>query len=247
MTLVTLALSWILAGLAPLAQAGTSAFPTAATVTSADGVVLQATWGQPAKASTNGVVFVHMNGRSKEDWAGVAQTCWEGGAYVLTFDLRGMGGNIPAGTVAAALTPDDYQKMLGDVRAAVELLKSKGVTNVALVGAELGANLVINVAADDASIVDVVLISPGFDYKGIIATDAIKRYGARPIYMVGAEDDMYGLQSIARFDADATGPKQITVFPSGGKGTKLLIKQPELEGTLVGWVTTHWTATTTAP
>lgn len=217
-----------------------AAFPSAATVATADGLTLQASYGQPAKPSTNGVVFVHMNGRSKEDWAGLADACWHAGSWVVTVDLRGMGANVPAGGVAAPLTPDDYQKMTQDVNAAVAFLRGKGVTKVTLVGAELGANLAINAAADDAAVVDTVLLSPGMVYQGVIATDAVKRYGARPLLMVASADDAYAAQSVSRFDQLASGDKHVEMYETAGKGTRMLNRQPELEGYVVGWIGTHW-------
>jgi len=223
------------------AFAGTAAFPAATTLKTADGVTLQASYGQPAKASTNGVVFIPMNGRTKEDWAAVADNCWRAGAWVVTVDLRGMGANVPKGATAVPPTPEDFAKMHQDVEAAVAFLRSKGVTHVALAGAEVGANLVINVAADDPGVVDVVLLSPGMTYKGIIATDAVKRYGDRPFYMAASKDDAYGYQSLARLAELAVGTKKVEVFDTAGKGTAMLNREPELEGNVTGWLTTHWT------
>ncbi len=235
-----IALSALLVWMAP-AFAGSSAFPAAATVKTADGLTLQATYGQPAKPSVNGAVFVHMNGRSKEDWALVAEDCWRAGAYVITVDLRGMGSNVAKGATPVPPTPEDYLKMVEDVKAAVAFLRAKGVTHVTLVGAELGANLAINVAADDPAVVDVVLLSPGMTYKGVIATDAVKRYGPRAFYMAASQDDAYGFQSLTRLADLATGPKKVEVFDTAGKGTMMLNREPELQGNVVGWIGTHWT------
>lgn len=237
-----IALSALLVWMAPV-YAG-SAFPAAATVKTADGITLQASFGQPVKASDKGIVFVHMNGRSKEDWAMVADDCWRAGAYVVTIDLRGMGSNVAVGATPVPPTPEDYLKMVEDVKAAVAFLRTKGVTHVTLAGAELGANLVINVAADDATIVDVVLLSPGMSYKGVIATDAVKRYGNRALYMAASQDDPYGYQSVARLAELASGPNKIEVFDTAGKGTHMLNREPELEGNVVGWINTHWTSPT---
>lgn len=222
-----------------LAFAG-SPFPTTAVVKTSDGVSLQASYGQPAKASTNGVVFVPGSGRSKEDWVGVADACWRSGSWVVAVDLRGMGANVPAGSTPVVATPDDYQRMAEDVKAAVAFLKSRGVTKVALVGAELGANLAINVAADDAMVVDVVLLSPGLEQKGIIATDAVKRYGARPLLLVASQDDSYGALSVGRLEGLAVGEKRLEMFEAAGRGTRMLNRAPELEGIVVGWINTHW-------
>lgn len=218
------------------------------TLTTSDGVTLQASLGAPVKASANGVVFVPMIGRSREDWVGVMGDCLKAGDFVLSFDLRGMGANVPVGTTAAPLVAADYLKMTEDVKAAVALLKTKGVTKITLVGAELGANLAANVAAEEPTVVDLVMLSPGMDYKGIISTDAVMRYGARPVFMVASKDDPYGYQSVARLSQIATGDQKVDIFDDAGKGTKMLNRQPELEGNIAGWVAAHWVvAAVTAP
>ncbi|MSP55339.1 MAG: hypothetical protein EXR69_07030, partial [Myxococcales bacterium] len=98
------------------------------TLTTKDGVTLQASLGAPTKAGPNGIVFVPMIGRSREDWTGVMADCLKAGNFVLSFDLRGMGANVPVGTTAVPLVAADYLKMTEDVNAAVALLKAKGVT-----------------------------------------------------------------------------------------------------------------------
>jgi pimeloyl-ACP methyl ester carboxylesterase len=130
--------------------------------------------------------------------------------------------------------------MTEDVKGAVAFLKSHGVTKLTLVGADLGANLAINVAADDATVVDVVLLSPGLEQKGIIATDAVKRYGARALLMVASQDDPYGALSVGRLDALASGEKRVDMFADAGRGAQMLNRAPELEGNVVGWINTHW-------
>ncbi len=242
MPLLSTAVVWLVS----FAFAG-SPFPTSTTLKTSDGLSLQASYGQPTKVSPNGVVFVPANGRSKEDWVGVADACWRSGTWVVAIDLRGMGANVPVGSTPVAATPDDYQRMSEDVKSAVAFLKSHGVTKITLVGAELGANLAINVAADDAAVVDVVLLSPGLEQKGVIATDAVKRYGARPLLMAASQDDAYGALSVTRLEALAVGEKRVDMFEVAGKGTRMLNRAPELEGNVVGWINTHWIPRTVPP
>ena len=151
-------------------------FPSTVTLTAADGVTLQASLGVPPKA-TQGVVFVHMAGRNKEDWLPVAEKFYRQGLAVITLDLRGHGANTRP---PVALTGADWVAMLGDVRAAVAELHNRGAERVSLIGAEVGANLVINVAAGDPTVASVVLLSPGLNYQGIASGEAARRYAARP-------------------------------------------------------------------
>ncbi len=219
-----------------VAQAASS-FPTQVTLKTVDGVSLKAVYGAPSKA-VNGVVFVHMAGRAKEDWQLLAEKLYRADVQVLAVDLRGQGGN----AVAGATAPSSYAPMIADVKAAVDYLHAKGCTNVAIVGAEVGANLAINLAADDPSIRTVVMLSPGVDVKGVITTDAVKRYGARPLLMVASEDDVYSARSATSLDRVAVGTHRLEMFEKAGKGTTMLNREPTLESLIIGWVQTHWAA-----
>lgn len=223
---------------AALAAAGIT-FPTEASVATPDGAKLAAVWGIPAK-STRGVVFVHQYGRNKEDWQFLAEKLYRDGNAVLAVDLRGHGANLAAG--APELAAADFQAMTGDVGAAIAQLQARGITRVCLVGAELGANLAVNAAVDNPAVVSLVLLSPGMEYRGIIAADAVKRYGARPVALVAGTDDVYGARSAATLDATAVGEHTFQLLDAAGKGTKMLNRAPTLEGWIVGWIGTHWGA-----
>ena len=136
-----------------LAFAGTTpsgtAFPAPVVLTTADGVTLQASIGAPAKAE-KGVVFVHMAGRSKEDWAPIAEKLYRQGLMVLTIDLRGHGANVTGTPVP--LTEAEWAHTTEDVKAGVAELRRRGAKKVALIGAEVGANLSLIVASEDVEI-----------------------------------------------------------------------------------------------
>lgn len=234
-------MSLLLALLVHLAHAATT-FPTPITLKTADGVSLHAVYGAPTKAA-NGVVFVHMAGRAKEDWQLLAEKLARAGVQVLAVDLRGHGAN----AVAGAAPPTSFAPMVADVKAAVDYLRAKGCVHVALVGAEVGANLAINEAADDPGITDVVLLSPGLDLKGVITSDAVKRYGARPLLIVASEDDPVSARAAGALDRIAAGPKRLVVFEKAGKGTVMLNREPTLESTLIGWIQAHWAAADAPP
>lgn len=215
------------------------AFPAATSVTAADGVALAASWGVPNKA-TRGVVLVHQSGRNKEDFSSLGAALARDGNAVIAVDLRGHGGNVPAGATAPELAPADYAAMIGDVRAAAQALAGKGVKTFSFVGAELGANLVLNAAVDDPAVASVVLLSPGLDYKGIIASDATYRYGKRSLLLVASDDDTYGSKSAGLLAGRAQGPHEYRLLEGAGKGIKMFNREAALEGYVVGWIGSHW-------
>ena len=214
-------------------------FPATTSVIAADGATLSASWGVPNKAS-RGVVLVHQSGRNKEDFAGLAAALVRDGNAVITLDLRGHGGNVPTGKQAPELTQTDYAAMVGDVRSAAQALVAKGAKTLSFVGAELGANLVLNAAVDDSSVVSVVLLSPGLDYKGIITSDATYRYGRRSLLFVASDDDVYGAKSAGILAGRAQGPHEFRLLEGAGKGVRMFNREPALEGYVVGWIGSHW-------
>ena len=223
-----------------VALAAGVAFPTPVALTTSDGKTLQASVGVPAKGAVNGVVFVHGTGRTREDWHVVADKLYRQGLLVLTVDLRGHGANI-TGT-PPTLTGAEWTAMESDVAAAVAELRKRGAQKVAIVGAEVGANLALVAASDDPTISSVALLSPGLDYKGIITGEAAKRYGPRPIFYAASQDDAYGLRSATALNSVATGPHTLQVFEKAGKGAAMFNREPMLEGQLMGFLATSWTA-----
>ncbi|MFZ5479687.1 MAG: alpha/beta hydrolase [Myxococcota bacterium] len=219
------------------APAPAAVWPAAIALSASDGKPVPAVWGAPAK-SDRGVVLVHQSGGAKEDWLAFGDKLFRGGLLVVAVDLRNKG---VAADNAAALP------MIEDVKAGIAHLRAKGATRIAVVGAELGANIALNLAADDPGVASVALLSPGMDYKGIITPDAIKRYGARPALFVASKDDAYGARSAQALDGQAQGPHQLVIFEAAGKGTKMFNREPSLEGTLLGFVQSGWVAPAAAP
>lgn len=215
-----------------------SSYPRASTVTAADGVRLAASMTVPSKAS-RGVLFIHQDGRAKEDWDALGKALLGEGNAVLAIDLRTQGANAREGQVT---TPADYLAMQGDVAAAIAQLKAQGVKSIALVGAELGANLVVNAAIAEPAVVSLVLLSPGLELRGIIASDAVPRYGARPLLLIAAADDRAGTKAAGVLDAKALGDHEFRLLERGGRGAQLLLRDPTLQGVIAGWIGAHWVA-----
>jgi dienelactone hydrolase len=218
-----------------VALAGTPT-PKAVTVTASDGVKLAGLLTAPPKA-TNGVLLLHQEGRGKEDWGALARALARDGNLVLAMDLRGQAANTRADQ---PLVAEDYLRMETDVSAAIALLKSQGATRVALVGAELGANLAVNAAIEEPAVVSIVMLSPALDLHGVIASDAVPRYGNRPLLLIAAADDRAGARAAGVLDTRAVGPHEYRLLERGGRGAQLLLRDPLLEGVIAGWIGTWW-------
>lgn len=197
-----------------------------------DGLVLHALADVP-RGATKGVILVHMAGRSSADWAYFAERLDKGGLATIAPDLRGNGRSKSA---RPHLTDADYPAMVADVEAAAGWLRSHGITEIECAGASLGANLCLAAAAVDKGIVNVVMLSPGLNYKGITTGDKISAYGDRPILFVASSEDTYSARSANLLDQRAKGQHLYELLDGAGHGTRMLNRDPNLEGLVMSWL-----------
>jgi alpha-beta hydrolase superfamily lysophospholipase len=96
-----------------------------------DGVLIVGTYYPPAasnkKTTTDAIILLHMLGRDRSDWNSFASTLSNGtnGFAALSIDLRGHGESVNQHGKAISFqsfTPDDFNKMMLDVKAAKHFL-----------------------------------------------------------------------------------------------------------------------------
>jgi alpha-beta hydrolase superfamily lysophospholipase len=225
LTLVTFVLT-LLTNATPLLAAGRPVGFTAA-----DGTTLAAMLYESNLRPSPGIVLVHMLGRSKDEWALMAERLQDAGATVLAFDLRGHGSS--AGS-ASTLGP-----MAGDVSAAIDWLATRPNVRpgaVAVVGASLGANLAAIAAASKATVRAVALLSPSLDYRGVrLDAATMKRLGARPVWLAASSEDPYALRTLKELVAGG-GSREQYLSSVRAHGTTLLTADPDLARTLMDWL-----------
>lgn len=206
----------------------TSAYATQdAALKTQDGVSLRAT-AAVAPNARHGVILVHMDGRNRQDWAFFADRLRKSGVTVIAPDLRGHG------TSGGDKT---YADMPQDVQAAVDFLIAQGVEKIACLGAELGANLCLVAAANDPRIAAVGLLSPRLSLNGLNAPKAMQAYGkARPVLIVASAEDTHATRSADILLRLANDDARYEILDNAGIGTRMLNREPSLEGTLLDWI-----------
>lgn len=200
------------------------------TLKTSDGQSLHATIEKSA-GSKKGVVLVHMEGRSSEDWQYVGEHFARSGLATIAPDLRGHGKN-----GVRDLSDADYKAMTADVAAAIGWLRQQGAEQVSCVGASLGANLCLQAAATDPGVVNVVMLSPGLNIKGVTSNDALPGYADRPLLLISSQQDIAGVRSAELLEKSAQGQKHLEVVGAEGKGTRLLTQNAGLEGLIQSWL-----------
>lgn len=202
-------------------------------------------------SSKKGILLLHMMPATKESWAHFSGKLQESGFNVLAIDLRGHGksGGLPAGDLSKA-GPDGYRKFsdtehqssINDVTASVEFLKEKGISEIYIGGASIGANLALQYVAEHKEINKIILLSAGLNYYGIITKPlANKLQKDQNVYFIGDEDDVRksgdSAADMAKILFDiTTAKKEIKIFKGSEHGTDVLIAHAELEDELINWL-----------
>lgn len=141
------------------------------TLRTSDGLALQG-WYLPSRNGA-AVVLVHGLGQARDGLAFEAATLHAAGYGVLLFDQRGHGSSEGTGP-----TWGDHERR--DVRAALAFVRAQEGVDPARIGAlgfSMGTYSVVEVAAEDAGVAALVLLSPSPSLQASIECD-FDHYGA---------------------------------------------------------------------
>ena len=128
--------------------------------------------------SEKAVILVHMYGMTRQSWKDFAVYLQEKEYQVLAIDLRGHGQSLEQNKKKMSYISfheQDFLNMIKDIEAAKKFLQEQGASDISIVGASIGANLALSVAAKDAEITKIVALSPGLNYKGLKPQEEIKK------------------------------------------------------------------------
>lgn len=199
-----------------------------------DGLLLAATWYEPANRPAPAVVLVHMLDRSRRDWDVAASRLAAAGIGALTLDLRGHG---ESQYVPRPSSPAELGGLVADITAARRYLGGRTDVlpgRIGIAGASIGASLAVLAAADSASIASLALLSPALDYRGL-RIEAVARKVARPMLLVASDEDGYASRSVRDLQKAGGGPREVLSLTEAGHGTVMLDRDPSLAWTLVDW------------
>jgi pimeloyl-ACP methyl ester carboxylesterase len=204
-----------------------AAFAGSLSLRTTDGQTIAA---ESTGTGSHGVVLIHEDAGDKSGWTDLAATLAKNDFTVVAIDLRGHG--------ASKGTLDDasYPKMVADVQSAITWLNGRGVKDVALVGAELGANLALATAAANPDVDTLALLSPSLSAKGVRVSTALDSLGQRPVLLVASRDDAGAARAAALIYDKATGAKHLAVYDGNAAGRRMLNTAPALEGLLLSWL-----------
>ena len=215
--------------------------PKTISFTTDDGVVIYGNYFESVPASDRCVLMLHMMPETSLSWAPLAGEVVKVGINVLAIDERGHGESVnttDGGKIDFRnFTDTEQQAKIFDVEAAVRWINGKGIRDISIVGASIGANLAIRYAADHEEIGEIVAMAPGLDYRGVMTEEAVGRMSAsQAVLFVGAKDDVESLGSIGKLSQTGNVKKETLIYESGGHGTRLFGPHPEVIGRIVDFL-----------
>jgi pimeloyl-ACP methyl ester carboxylesterase len=215
--LICLVVSFALAACGQGAGDADASGSRAVSFESADGVALE---GRVFGEGTTGVVLAHMRPADQRSWFRFARRLADQGYLVLTFDFRGY---CPGGDGGCSSGELEISELWRDVDGAVDLVRSEGATDVALVGASMGGTASLVTAAERGADVDIVVtLSAPISIDGLsVDPGLLQQVSANKLFLAGVGDAAAAADAQELY-ATSPPPKRVEIVPADDHGTDLL-------------------------
>ncbi|MBI5732742.1 alpha/beta fold hydrolase [Candidatus Jorgensenbacteria bacterium] len=191
-------------------------------------------------------LLLHMMSTTRESWRDFALLLTDQGYHVLAIDLRGHGESTGGPERYKTFTDEEHQKYIADVHIGIQFLESRGIKQDAIVmfGASIGANLALWYLSEHSEVRQAVLLSPGLNYRGIVAKSFVRRLteGQR-VFFIASEDDEKWYGNCAKmshelFNLVPEGVEaKFLAYKNSGHGTHMFGKEkPDLAQEIMRWI-----------
>jgi len=160
---------------------------------------------------TTAIICSHEYRGTKDDWSDSAPWFAARGFMVLAYDFRGWG---------ESQGPSDVSKQDRDVLAAIALVHSRGAKRVILLGASMGADISLIVAAE-TPVAGVITLSP--EYLFGLSNNQIKAIFA-PKLFINSQNDGFADDTQQMFQ-NARPPKALHLYPGNAHGVAIFETQ----------------------
>lgn len=204
-----------------------------------DGVRLVGHW-YPVDAPKGWALLLHMMPATKESYGTLAAALREQGIASLAIDFRGHGASQGGPAGYEQFTDTEQQAKREDVAAALAWLAMQGMveSKAVLVGSSIGANLALEALAERSAIPAAVLLSPGFEYRGIATEPLAARVAStqRVFLAAGGAEDASSTDTVRALASILGDRATVRTFPNAGHGTTMFERESTLVNDVVQWV-----------
>ncbi|NOY89101.1 MAG: hypothetical protein GXO93_06905 [FCB group bacterium] len=161
---------------------------------------------------------------------------------ILTFDLRGHGKSTTLGKATIgfrSMSPEDFQKYPQDIQEMITHILNDTTydidkNNIVVIGASIGANTAIMVPALVKNVKQVVMLSPGENYRSLEPANYLKKYQGK-VLICASEEDGYASESskkLAKLNNNCT----LKIYPGSNHGTNIINNHPQTMTYLLDWL-----------
>lgn len=191
------------------------------------------------------VVLLHSLGYSSDDWGNLIPDLNNAGYAVLAIDLRGHGKSVYESGLNKKswmyFKLKTFQKYPSDVitvlNEAQKQSKKVSLDNMAIVGADIGANTAILVSKElKKKPKALVLISVTKSFKGLYVPIAIAEMGPIPILSMASKKDRYCMREQLDLSRYSQGGFYAEDYPDGGMGMLMIKVNPTMSQDIVKWL-----------
>lgn len=191
------------------------------------------------------VLLLHSLGYSSENWGNLITDLNNAGYAVIAMDLRGHGKSIYNTALQKRawtyFKPKTYLKFPSDAIAILEQAQKQSklvsLDNLAIVGADIGANTAVLTAKElKKKPKTLVLISPTTNFKGLYIPIAMVEMGTIPILSMVSTKDLYGIKEQQKLSKYAQGGFYAQNYPQGGMGMLMLKVNPGMSQDITRWI-----------
>jgi dienelactone hydrolase len=189
-----------------------------------DGVTITGNYFKPLRKQAPVFILLHMMPATKESWNDFAYIIQKNGYAALAIDLRGHGESTDRNGIKLdykEFKDEEHRNSMNDIASAKEFLEGQNdvdMSRISIAGASIGANLALWQASIDKDVRLLMLLSPGLNYRGILADELAPKFKGH-VYIVASEGDTKSADSSR---------KLVNIFPGE---TKLEIIKGDLHGT----------------
>lgn len=198
-----------------------------------------------AKQKYPTVVLLHSLGYSSEQWCDLIPRLTNAGYAVIAVDFRGHGKSVYDTSFKvkswAYFNDKIYQKFPSDVLAVLNQAqkdsKKISMDNMAIVGADIGANTAVLVSKNlKKKPKTLVLISASTTFKGLYLPITLAEIGKVPILSIASQQDRYSIKEQMNLAKYAQGGFYAQNYPTGGMGMMMLTTNPTMSKDIVDWI-----------
>ncbi len=199
--------------------------------------------GSYTDAGTDRVaLLLHMLPATKESWHAFAEGLREQGISALAIDLRGHGESsqqVGSRLDYTTFTDAEHQASAKDVDAALGWLTQRGFakSKIAIIGASIGANLMLQTLGYDAELRVGVALSPGASYRGIEPAPFVSAYAPeQQLLFVASRDDVSSAIATEAFAKQSTAGHELILLDHAGHGTAMFDAEPDVQSRILTWL-----------